>query len=88
MFNSFGGATKKIERHPEEILIFCVDCSSSMGQPSDFDELKNENENSPGSEGLSYDSELDKLEQYQIPNYNLGQMKGLFRLPWSCPLLS
>ena len=39
VFDAFGGATVKRLQAPDEILMFCVDVSASMRQPSDFAEV-------------------------------------------------
>ncbi len=44
IFDSFGEAYERKARRPDELIMFCVDCSRSMGQPSDFDELKEEDD--------------------------------------------
>jgi hypothetical protein len=51
LFDAFGGAaTRKLEA-PDEILMFCVDCSASMRQATDFAEV-----NDDGEEELASDS--------------------------------
>lgn len=44
VFDCYGGASKRKERQPEEIIVFCVDCSRSMEESSDFEELKNDDD--------------------------------------------
>lgn len=44
IFDLCGGALKRKERTPDEILIFCVDCSSSMNDSCDFIEFSNMDE--------------------------------------------
>ena len=45
VFDSFGDGSKRKETKLDEIVMFCVDCSKSMKEPSDFEELAD-----PGSE--------------------------------------
>lgn len=44
IFDSCGGALKRKERTPDEILIFCIDCSTSMNKACDFAEFENTDE--------------------------------------------
>jgi hypothetical protein len=39
VFDAFGGATVRKLEAPDEILMFCVDCSASMQKESDFTEV-------------------------------------------------
>jgi hypothetical protein len=39
VFDSYGGATVRKLEAPDEILMFCVDCSASMRQATDFAEI-------------------------------------------------
>ena len=39
VFDALGGAAIRRLQAPDEILIYCVDCSASMRQATDFDEL-------------------------------------------------
>jgi uncharacterized protein YegL len=49
VFDLFGEGTKRKDQTPEEIVIFCVDCSRSMSNAADFDEIIDE-ENSQFSD--------------------------------------
>ena len=44
VFDSYGGTTVRKLGTPDEILIFCVDCSASMRQPTDFAEINQDNQ--------------------------------------------
>lgn len=40
IFDCYGGSLKRKERNPKEVIFFCVDCSTSMENSSDFEELQ------------------------------------------------
>ena len=42
VFDSLGGAAVRRLQAPDEILMFCVDCSASMRQPTDFREVNDD----------------------------------------------
>jgi len=48
VFDSYGGATVRKLEAPDEILMFCVDCSASMRHPTDFVEIKEIEEEDSG----------------------------------------
>ena len=41
-FDLFGGPNKRKSGAPDEILMFCLDCSVSMSKASDFEEIRDE----------------------------------------------
>jgi ubiquitin-protein ligase len=48
VFDSYGGATVRKLEAPDEILMFCVDCSASMRQATDFAEIDEDDEEETG----------------------------------------
>ena len=44
LFDAYGGALRRKENCPDEIILFCVDSSRSMNKASDFEELNEANE--------------------------------------------
>jgi hypothetical protein len=42
VFDLFGGPNKRKSGAPDEILMFCLDCSVSMSKASDFEEIRDE----------------------------------------------
>jgi hypothetical protein len=46
VFDLFGEGTKRKDQKPEEIIVFTVDCSRSMSDSSDFDEMIDQETNS------------------------------------------
>lgn len=42
VFDACGGAAIRKLKEPDEVLMFCVDCSASMRQQTDFDEANEE----------------------------------------------
>ena len=51
VFDSYGGATVRKLEAPDEILMFCVDCSASMRHTTDFAEI-NEDDNDEEESGV------------------------------------
>jgi ubiquitin-protein ligase len=49
VFDSYGGATVRKLEAPDEILMFCVDCSASMRQATDFAEINEDDEEESGA---------------------------------------
>ena len=92
VFDLFGGGSKRKETTPDEIIMFCVDCSKSMEDPSDFEELaETDSEGSNSEDELSTDegSEVDAShgpqdslnhedgsDDGQRTAMTFGQMKG------------
>jgi pyruvate/2-oxoglutarate dehydrogenase complex dihydrolipoamide acyltransferase (E2) component len=50
IFDLFAGVNQKKMREAGELIMFCVDCSQSMGGQSDFEEHKEEDQSSSGSD--------------------------------------
>jgi len=90
VFDSFGGGPKRKETKPDEIIMFCVDCSKSMEDPSDFEELaETDSEESNSEDGYSTDEGSDVVASHGSQNspidedgsddgqgMTFGQMKG------------
>jgi hypothetical protein len=92
VFDSFGGGSKRKQTKPDEILIFCVDCSKSMEDPSDFEELaETDSEESNSEDGYSTDEGSDVVASHgsqdsptneggsdngECAGMTFGQMKG------------
>ena len=92
IFESAGGSSKRNARDPEEIIVFTVDCSYSMRQPSDFLEMQHvdsdidEDEDSSSKEDSTddenYDVDLRSISESPRGNTSLSftQLKGSCRL--------
>jgi len=92
IFDSFGGGSKRKETKADEIVMFCVDCSKSMQDPSDFEELAEiDSEESDSENGYSTDegsdvvasrgsqhspTDEDGSDDGQCAGITFGQMKG------------
>lgn len=92
VFDSFGGGSKRKETKPDEIIMFCVDCSKSMEDPSDFEELaETDSEGSNSEDEYSTDGASEVVASHgpqDSPNdenasddgqraaMTFGQMKG------------
>jgi hypothetical protein len=76
IFDLFGSSQKRKAGTPTEIIMFCVDCSSSMKRSSDFEEINIE-EASQGDalEDLSAVTDVD-IETGIYFNATLDEMKG------------
>lgn len=75
VFDLFGGAPKERAGKPDELIMFCVDCSNSMGRSSDFEEIKDE-ENSDESEEEEEAETASDIENDEYPSSTLDEMKG------------
>ena len=62
VFDAFGGAAVRRQQRPEEILMFCVDCSASMRQDTDFEEVNDE------SPTFSQDSDAQAIVEAEFYN--------------------
>lgn len=76
IFDSFGGVKKQREGKPDELIMFCVDCSKSMGRSSDFEEIKSEEKNDQEEEDEISISENHDIEDGTYPDTTLDEMKG------------
>lgn len=77
VFDLFGGVQEERTRKPDELIIFCVDCSRSMGGSSDFEEANGE-ENINGTEEKEEPSMLGNpdMEDSVSSNPTFGKMRG------------
>lgn len=67
VFDAFGGAEARRLQNPDEIVVFCVDSSASMGTPTDFEEV---NEDDPEhSEQPSLVSQVGRLVDADLDNH-------------------
>lgn len=92
VFDSFCGGSKRKQIKPDEIIMFCVDCSKSMHDPSDFEELAEiDSEESNSEKDYSTDEGSDSVasrgsqdspdgkdgfDDGQCAGMTFGQMKG------------
>lgn len=84
VFDLCGIGPKRKESKPDEIVMFCLDCSKSMEEPSDFEELVETGSEDPFGEGLhgaedsdTQDSVSDETDSDDGPTgMTFGQMKG------------
>ena len=78
VFDSLGGAAVRRLQAPDEILMFCVDCSASMREPTDFDEVNDDTPfASPGADIQSYvDAEFYNRASYDDMKEYLCQYQG------------
>jgi hypothetical protein len=78
VFDSLGGAAVRRLQAPDEILMFCVDCSASMRQPTDFCEVNDDVPFAdPGSDVQSYvDAEFYNRASYDDMKDYLCQYQG------------
>lgn len=77
VFDAFGSASLKSLQTPDEVVMFCVDISPSMGDASDFSEVNEVSEPRPAEveapdivEGelfsqVSFDDAGDSLSKYE-----------------------
>lgn len=75
LFDAYGAAQNRKERYPDELVMFCVDCSKSMNDSSDFTELKDTAAN--GSDGNSDDcpsAEESKAEEALVSPIVAGEL--------------
>src|SRR6201999_527787 len=67
VFDALGGAAVRRLQEPDEILMFCVDCSASMRQATDFAEVND------ADSVVSEDSDAQSLveaEFYNRPSFD------------------
>lgn len=92
VFDSFGGGSRRKESTPDELIMFCVDCSKSMQNPSDFEELAEiDSDESNSEDGYSTEHGSDIVasrgsqhspfdehgsDDGQCAGMSFGQMKG------------
>src|SRR5947207_7202517 len=76
IFDLLGDSQKRKASTPDEIVMFCVDCSSSMQRSSDFEEINIEeiDEDDPMEES-SKTKDVD-IETDTYFNATLDEMKG------------
>lgn len=83
VFDMFGGVAKERAGNPDEVIMFCVDCSKSMGRSCDFEDM-NQEENIISSDGGDDKQELEALASTDIDDtyqsLTLDQMKGEFTI--------
>lgn len=60
IFDASGGAAIRKLEAPDEVLIFCVDCSASMRQKTDFDEVNAEDSDGGSDDGSEEDDPILK----------------------------
>ena len=80
IFDLFGTSQRRKVGTPDEIIMFCVDCSSSMRKSSDFEEIKaeetdQEDPQEDPTEESSAVRDVD-IETGTYSNETLDQMKG------------
>jgi hypothetical protein len=75
IFDLFGSSQKRKAGTPTEIIMFCVDCSSSMKRSSDFEEINIETSQGDALEKLSAVTDVD-IETSIYFNATLDEMKG------------
>jgi hypothetical protein len=66
IFDAFGDGCQRKFRAPDEIIMVCVDCSSSMSEDTDFLEIRDSDSENEDDEDDSDDSDMnmsDKLPQ-------------------------
>jgi hypothetical protein len=49
VFDLFGGPNKRKSGAPDEILMFCLDCSVSMSRTTDFEEIREDENTNRGA---------------------------------------
>lgn len=59
IFESAGGSAKRKARDPGEIIVFAVDCSHSMHQPSDFLEMQEADLDAEEDDDYTSDDDTD-----------------------------
>ncbi|KAH7330116.1 hypothetical protein BKA65DRAFT_51346 [Rhexocercosporidium sp. MPI-PUGE-AT-0058] len=50
IFDAFGDSIRRKFKEPDEIIMVCVDCSSSMSEDSDFTEIKDDTDDTDGTD--------------------------------------
>ena len=82
IFESAGGSSKRKARDPGEIIVFAVDCSHSMHQPSDFLEMQeadfdtDEDENSTSDDDTDDDVHSNLGSPLDHNSLSFAQLKG------------
>lgn len=84
VFDMFGAVLKDRAGNPDELIMFCIDCSRSMRKSSDFEDM-NQEENDSKDGGSDNDQGLEVLASTNISddtyqNLTLSQMKGEFMI--------
>ena len=78
IFDLFAGVNQKKMREAGELIMFCVDCSKSMEEQSDFAEHKDEEQSDSESDDADAETSGNPLAwgiDHQPPP-SLGEMKG------------
>ena len=75
VFDLFSATFRHNESLPTELIVFCVDCSHSMNEPSGFSELIEDND-LPGSDDEDEDILLDDEDETDVP---LEEVKSWLR---------
>ena len=77
IFDLFGSSRKRKAGTPDEIIMFCVDCSSSMKTSSDFEEINVEESSQDDPSEELWAVKDDDIESGTYFNATLDEMKGI-----------
>jgi len=75
VFDLFGGPSKRKSGSPDEILMFCLDCSVSMSKATDFEEIR-DGEDSHGTVITSSSNQVSIDADGTFSPASLDEMKG------------
>lgn len=87
VFDALGGASLKKLQEPDEVVMFCVDCSARMRRPTDFEEV-NEEDDVDDSDDASTDqaaieghffgkASLDEVKEMLTKHENFDDMTAI-----------
>lgn len=76
VFDALGGAAVRRLQAPDEILMFCVDCSASMRQATDFSEVNESNDFNNPDDQVSVESEFYNRASFDDMKERLCDYEG------------